>query len=74
MELPLQCSVAECLSQDANYKVITKLISQESTLSFKSWNYWHMARTQTLPVKAFPGSTDKNVGNATPRMKRRCTY
>ena len=59
MELPLQGSVAECLSQDANYKVITKLISQESTLSFKSWNYWHMARTQTLPVKAFPGSTDK---------------
>ena len=27
---------AECLSQDANSKVITKLISQESTLSFKS--------------------------------------
>ena len=59
MKLPLQGSVAECLSQDANSKVITKLISQESTLSFKSWNYWHMARTQTLPVKAFPGSTDK---------------
>ena len=39
MELPLQGSVAECLSQDANSKVITKLISQESTLSFKSWNY-----------------------------------
>ena len=59
VELPLQGSVAECLSQDANSKVITNLISQESTLSFKSWNYWHMARTQTLPVKAFPGSTCK---------------
>ena len=59
VELPLQGSVAECLSQDANSKVITKLISQESTLSFKSWNYWHLTRTPTLPVKAFPGSTDK---------------
>ena len=58
VELPLQGSVAECLSQDANSKVITKLISQESTLSFKSWNYWHMARTHSLPVKAFRGSTD----------------
>ena len=43
----------KCLSQDANSKVITKLISQESTLSSKSWNYWHMARTQTFPVKLF---------------------
>ena len=29
VELPLQGSVSECLSQDANSKVITKLISQE---------------------------------------------
>ena len=36
VQLPLQGSVAECLSQDANSKAITKLISQESTLSFKS--------------------------------------
>ena len=59
VELPLQGSVAKCLFQDANSKIITKLISQESTLSFKSWNYCHMARTQTLPIKSFPGSTDK---------------
>ena len=59
VELTLQGSIAECLSQDANSNVITKLISQESTLSFKSWNYWQMARTQTLPVKDFPGSKDK---------------
>ena len=39
VELPLLGSVDECLSQDTNSKVITKLISQESTLSFKSWNY-----------------------------------
>ena len=74
VELPSQGSVAECLSQDSNSKVITKLISQESTLSFKSLNYWHTARTQTLPEKLFQAQQIKNVGNATPRMKRRCTY
>ena len=73
VELPLQGSVAECLSQNANSKVITKLISQESTLSFKFWNYLHMARTQTLPVKAFPGSTYKKCRQCYSK-KRRCTY
>ena len=56
VELPLQVCVAEYLSHNANSKVITELISQESTLSY---SYWHMARTQNLPVKYFPGSTDR---------------
>ena len=43
IDYPVQGCVARSLNQSTEHKIITKLLSQISTLSFNVWSYWYMS-------------------------------